>query len=135
MARSRATGWTREAEQAALERLRTRHLPVLVYARQSKSTFDGEERPEGPSLDQQIAACQKRPELVGCAIEVFSDPDRSGKETSKRPGYLAMMDRLRDAAEGSIGAIFCYDQDRLHRNVVEFYRFMEEAEDRGVLVF
>src|SRR5205823_5036473 len=46
-----------------------------------------------------------------------------------------MMDRLRTAPVSSIGAVFCYEQDRLHRNVVEFYRFMEECEARGVLVF
>src|SRR5205807_7298816 len=59
----------------------------------------------------------------------------SGRETSQRDGYRQMMERLRSAPTGTVGAIFCYDQDRLHRNVVEFYRFMEECEERGVLVF
>ena len=41
------------------------------------------------------------------------------------------MERLRTAADGTIGTVFCYDQDRLHRNVVEFYRFLEETYSNG----
>jgi len=89
---SRQDEWTREIEAAALERLRSAanaHRPspvVLVYTRQSVSDFDADGRPRGPSLSQQLDAVLRRPELEGLAFEHFKDADRSGKETSRRPG-------------------------------------------------
>lgn len=97
---SRQDEWTRESAVAALERLRAaakahRATPVvLVYTRQSVSDFDAVGRPRGPSLSQQLDAVLRRPELEGIAFEQFEDADRSGKETSRRLGYLALMDRL-----------------------------------------
>lgn len=129
-------GWTRQSEQLALERLVTKKLVVLVYSRQSRTDVDAQGNEIGVSLKQQKAVARSRPEFAGCPIDdQYTDRDKSGKETSKRDGYNAMMERLRSAPQGTIGAIFCYDQDRLHRNVVEFYRFMEECEEREVLVF
>lgn len=90
---SRQDEWTRESEAAALERLRAtagarRPTPVvLVYTRQSVGDFDAEGRPRGPSLSQQLDAVLRRSELEGVAFEHFEDADRSGKETSRRPGY------------------------------------------------
>ena len=138
---SRQDGWTRESETKALERLRgaagaNRPTPVvLVYTRQSVSDFDAEGLPRGPSLNQQLDAVIRRPELEGLAFEHFEDADRSGKETSKRPGYLALMDRIRTPPAGHIGAVAFYDADRLHRNDVEFFRFMAEMTERRILVF
>jgi len=71
-------------------------------------------------LSEQLDEVLRRPELEGLASEHFENADRSGKETSKRPGYLALMDRLRTAPAGQIGAVAFYDADRLHRNDVEF---------------
>ena len=101
----------RESEAEALERLRAAPQPgtaapiLLVYTRQSVSDFDAEGRPRGPSLDQQLDAVTSRGELQGLAFEHFRDADRSGKETSKRPGYLALMERIRTAPQASIGAL------------------------------
>lgn len=138
---SRQDEWTRESEAAALDRLRAaaeahRQTPiVLIYTRQSVSDFDAEGRPRGPSLSQQLDAVTRRPELLGLAYEHFQDADRSGKETSRRPGYLALMERIRTAPAGYIGAVAFYDADRLHRNDVEFFRFMAEMTERRILVF
>src|SRR5690349_8604197 len=138
---SRQDEWTRETEAAALERLRSAanaHRPapvVLVYTRQSVSDFDADGRPRGPSLSQQLDAVLRRPELDGLAFEHFEDADRSGKETSRRPGYLALMERVRTAPASQIGGVAFYDADRLHRNDVEFFRFMAEMTDRRILVF
>ncbi len=46
-----------------------------------------------------------------------------------------MWERIRTAAPGEIGAIAFYDPDRLHRNALEFFRFMAECEQRHILVF
>lgn len=107
---------------------------LLVYTRQSVSDFDAEGRPRGPALDQQLDAVLRRPELEGLAFEHFQDPDRSGKETSKRPGYLALTERIRNARPGEIGTVAFYDADRLHRNGLEFFRFMAEMTERRILV-
>ena len=77
----------------------------------------------------------RRPDLHGLPFELFEEPDRSGKETSKRPRYLAMMERIRAAPPGTIRAVAFYDQDRLHRNDVEFFSFMAEMTERRILVF
>jgi site-specific DNA recombinase len=138
---SRQEEWTRESEAEALERLRrapqggTAASVLLVYSRQSVSDFDAEGRPRGPSLDQQLDAVTRRGELQGVAYEHFQDADRSGKETSRRPGYLALMERIRTAPARSIGAVAFYDADRLHRNDLEFFRFMAEMTERRILVF
>ena len=138
---SRQDEWTRETEAEALEKLRAaatacRQSPVvLIYTRQSVSDFDADGRPRGPSLCQQLDTVTRRPELQGLAFEHFEDADRSGKETSKRPGYLTMMERIRTAPSGHIGAVAFYDADRLHRNDLEFFRFMAEVTERRILVF
>jgi site-specific DNA recombinase len=138
---SRQDEWTRESEAESLERLRVAagagpHGPiVLVYTRQSVSDFDADGRPRGPSLNQQLDAVTRRPELQSLAFEHFEDADRSGKETSKRPGYLALMERVRTAPAAQVGAVAFYDADRLHRNDLEFFRFMAEMTERRILVF
>src|SRR5437016_5896393 len=108
---------------------------ALVYSRQSVSDFDRDGRPRGPSLEQQLEAVTRRPEFQELAIEHFQDANRSGKETSRRPGYLAMLQRIRTAPAGQIVAIGFYEQSRLHRNDLEFSRFMEEMEERQIPVY
>jgi site-specific DNA recombinase len=68
-------------------------------------------------------------------VEVFQDADRSGKETSRRGDYLRMLERIKGAAAGEIAAVASYDIDRLHRNDLEFFRFMAEMAERRILVF
>jgi DNA invertase Pin-like site-specific DNA recombinase len=108
---------------------------VLVYRRQSASDFDKDGKPKGPSLDQQLDSVVKSPALQGMTFEPFTDANLSGKEISRRAGYNAMMTRLRNAAKGEVVAVACYDADRLHRNVVEFYGFMTEMDQRGIVVY
>ena len=45
------------------------------------------------------------------------------------------MERIRTAPAGHIGAVAFYGPDRLHRNDLEFFRFMEEMTERRILVF
>src|SRR2546429_1596707 len=133
--------WTRESEAAALAALRQAEAGagpkpiILAYTRQSKSDFNKDGTLRGPSLRQQLDSVINRPELQGQPVEHFEDADRSGKETSNRPDFLRLMARLHGAAPGEIGAVAFYDQDRFHRNDVEFFRFMAEMEERRILVF
>jgi site-specific DNA recombinase len=133
--------WTPEAEAAALADLRVarnhagQRRVVLIYARQSVSDFDTEGRLRGPSLQQQVSAVSHRAEFACLCVEVFQDADRSGKETSRRGDYLRMLERVRTAAPGEVAAVASYDIDRLHRNDVEFFRFMAEMAERSILVF
>src|SRR5258708_34554230 len=45
------------------------------------------------------------------------------------------MERGRTAPAAQIGAVAFYDADRLHRNDLEFFRFMAEMTERRILVF
>jgi site-specific DNA recombinase len=133
--------WTRESEAAALAELRrlaegsVRKPVVLAYTRQSKSDFNKDGTLRGPSLRQQLDSVVNRPELRGLPAEHFEDADRSGKETSKRPDFLRLMERLKTAAPGEIGAVAFYDQDRFHRDDIAFFLFMADMEERAILVF
>jgi DNA invertase Pin-like site-specific DNA recombinase len=46
-----------------------------------------------------------------------------------------LIERVRTAPPGRVGAVTFYDQDRFHRNDVEFFQFMVGMEERRVLVF
>jgi site-specific DNA recombinase len=138
---SRQDEWTRETEAAALTHLRRAaegggpKPVVLAYTRQSASDFDKDGRPRGPSLHQQLDSVMSRPELQGLPVEQYQDADRSGKETSRRPDYLRLIERVRTAAPGEIGAVAFYDQDRFHRDDIAFFLFMAEMTERRILVF
>ena len=131
--------WTRESEAQALASLQASaegaRPAVLVYTRQSVTDFGPDGVPRGPSLNQQLDAVVSRPELHGLPIEHYQDADRSGKETARRPGYLALIERIHTAPADAIGAVAFYDADRLHRNDLEFFRFMAEMTERRILVF
>src|SRR5207237_9350376 len=107
---SRQHEWTRESEAAALARLRRSaegngpKPVVLAYTRQSKSDFNKDGTLRGPSLRQQLDSVTNRPELQGFLIEHYQDADRSGKETSRRPDYLRLIERIHAAAPADIGA-------------------------------
>src|SRR5215467_9899881 len=107
---NRQDEWTRESEAAALAALRraaegSGPKPVLLaYTRQSKSDFNKDGTLRGPSLRQQLDSVTNRPELRGLPVEHYEDADRSGKETSKRPDFLCLTERLSSAEPGEIGA-------------------------------
>jgi DNA invertase Pin-like site-specific DNA recombinase len=131
----RSTEWTQESEQAALARLQSAHPLVLIYVRQSKSDFNSDGSIRGVSLDQQEVDARRIAAITGCPVEVFRDADRSGKESDRRPGYRAMMERIDSAMPGAIGAVACYDQSRIWRNAGNFHLLMADMEKRGILVF
>jgi len=103
-------------------------LTVVIYIRVSS-----EEQRRGYSLDAQ------REDLVGWAEkrgwQVFAtheDPACSGRSVKGRPGYLAMMDTVR---QGLVEAILVADTDRLHRHVAHEEAMYQELMRLGVKLF
>jgi site-specific DNA recombinase len=137
----RPDDWTRESEAAALAALRRAAAgdgpkpAILAYARQSKSDFDKDGNPKGPSIDQQFESIESRPEFQGLPIERYYDADRTGGETSRRSDYQRLRQRIRDAAPGEIGAVAFYYDHRFNRNDIEHFQFMADMEERRILVF
>jgi site-specific DNA recombinase len=131
--------WTRQTLAAAVARLRGedgRPRPVvLVYTRQSKTDFDKDGKPKGPSLEQQLDSVLRLPDLQGLEFEHYQDADLSGKSTAKRKDYLRLVERIQNAEPGEIGAIAFYMLDRSHRNELEMFQFMADMTERGILVY
>lgn len=137
----RPDDWTRETEVAALAALRSAAAGdgpkpvILAYARQSKSDFDKDGNPKGPSIDQQFESIVSRPEFQGLSIERYYDADRTGGETSRRSDYQRLRQRIRDAMPGEVGAVAFYYDHRFNRNDIEHFQFMADMEERRILVF
>jgi DNA invertase Pin-like site-specific DNA recombinase len=127
--------WTSDTEQAAVARVKAGGVTVLIYTRQSVSDFDDEGRVTGASLAVQERLTRERPEFAKCKTEVFVDADVSGEDIKRRPAYQQMMERLRAAPAGSIGAVAAYDLSRFHRNTFRTFEFMAELEERRIPVF
>jgi DNA invertase Pin-like site-specific DNA recombinase len=108
---------------------------LLIYCRQSKTDLDQEGNVIGVSLHQQLDSIIRKPEFQGMTFERFTDANLSGKETTKRPGYNAVMNRVRTAVSGEIAGIAAYDQSRLHRDTMNFLLFMVECEQRHIPVY
>src|SRR2546421_8768764 len=91
----RGQEWTDQGERVALARLQRERPLVAIYIRQSKTDKDKEGHIIGVSLDQQEADCRRIPELAGCPVEVFRDPDRSGRDNLRKGVGKALLERLR----------------------------------------
>src|SRR5207249_11602989 len=83
---------------------------AAIYVRQSRTDEDAAARNISPDMQEQ--ACRKL--LEGYDVRVFTDLNRSGKETSKRSAYLDML-RLVD--EGAITKVVAYELSRITRDV------------------
>jgi site-specific DNA recombinase len=90
---------------------------ALIYTRVSKL----DDRAISPEM--QLARCKDLPAIRGRATEHFEDLDYSGKNT-KRPGYQAMIERIR---RGDVAVIAAYSLSRISRSVRDFYAFHEEV--------
>jgi DNA invertase Pin-like site-specific DNA recombinase len=63
-------------------------MPIAaIYVRQSRTDEDAGTHNISPEMQEQ--ACRKL--LDGCEVRIFTDLNRSGKETSKRSNYLEML--------------------------------------------
>jgi len=59
----------------------------------------------------------------------YLDNDVSATSGKKRPAYERMLDDIR---AGRIGAVVCWDLDRLHRRPIELESFMALADDKQI---
>jgi site-specific DNA recombinase len=98
---------------------------AAIYVRQSRTDEDAGTHNISPDMQEQ--ACRKL--LDGYEVQVFSDLNRSGKETSKRSAYLEML-RLVD--DGVITKVVAYELSRITRDVGDQADFFKRLAARGV---
>jgi DNA invertase Pin-like site-specific DNA recombinase len=98
---------------------------AAIYVRQSRTDEDAGTRNISPEVQEQ--ACRKL--LDGYEIRVFTDLNRSGKETSRRAAYLEMM-RLID--ERALTRVVAYELSRITRDVGDQADFFKRIAARGV---
>ncbi|MGH2797122.1 MAG: recombinase family protein [Thermoleophilaceae bacterium] len=101
---------------------------ALVYVRVSR--LDDEERDRKVSPTMQCEKAIALPELAGAEIEKFEDLDISGKVTTNRPGYQAMLERL---AGGDVRYVVAYDLSRITRSVRDQSDFFDRLVHHGAL--
>jgi resolvase-like protein len=99
---------------------------AAIYIRQSRTEEDAGTHNISPEMQEH--ACRKL--LDGYEICVFTDLNRSGKETSKRPAYLDML-RLVD--EGAITKVVAYELSRITRDVGDQADFFKRLAAMGVV--
>ena len=99
---------------------------ALVYVRVSR--LDEEERARKISPEMQSEKALALHELQGLAVEKFEDLDISGKATANRPGYLAMLERLRN---GDVRYVTAYDLSRVTRTLRDQADFFEILQRNG----
>jgi DNA invertase Pin-like site-specific DNA recombinase len=84
--------------------------------------------PSGQQLGvtRQREDCQKLCKAKGWTPVEYMDNDTSASNGKPRPAYEEM---LADIREGRIGAVVCWDLDRLHRRPIELESFMALADE------
>ena len=66
-------------------------------------------------------------EAKGWTPVEYVDNDTSATNGKHRPAYEKM---LTDIREGAVGAVVCWDLDRLHRRPIELESFMALADEK-----
>ncbi|MFF3622316.1 recombinase family protein [Streptomyces sp. NPDC002467] len=89
----------------------------------------------GLGVERQIEDCHAlaeqltRPDAEYRVIEVFEDNDLSAYSGKPRPGYLKMLQGLRD---GLADCVLAWHTDRLHRRPLELEEYIDVCEPRRV---
>jgi DNA invertase Pin-like site-specific DNA recombinase len=99
---------------------------AAIYIRQSRTEEDAGTHNISP--DMQEHACRKL--LDGYEIRVFTDLNRSGKETSRRPAYLEMMGLIDD---GALTKVVTYELSRITRDIGDQADFFKRIAAKGVV--
>lgn len=99
---------------------------ALIYIRVSRIDEEERERKVSPAMQREKA--KSLAELAGLELVEFQDLDISGKTTENRPGYLALLERLKG---GDVRYVVAYDQSRITRNVGDLQRFLEAIARAG----
>jgi DNA invertase Pin-like site-specific DNA recombinase len=96
-------------------------MSTALYLRQSK-----DQNGTGLAIDRQRQDCLKLCDQKGYRDPVeYVDNDVSASTGKVRPAYARM---LGDIEAGTIGAVVCWDLDRLHRRPIELEYFIELAD-------
>ena len=97
-------------------------MQAAVYLRISSD-------PSGQQLgvNRQREDCEKLCADKGWIPTPYIDNDTSASLGKHRPGYEKMLADIRD---GRIGAVVCWDLDRLHRRPIELEAFMSLADEK-----
>ena len=82
---------------------------------------------------QQLGVTRQREDCVklcagkGWTPVEYVDNDTSASNGKPRPAYEKMLTDIRD---GAVGAVVCWDLDRLHRRPIELEKFMAIADEK-----
>ena len=95
---------------------------AAVYLRQSLDKTG-----EAVAVARQREDCVKLCAGKGWEPVEYVDNDVSASNGKPRPAYEKMLSDIRD---GAVGAVVCWDLDRLHRRPIELEKFMEIADEK-----
>ena len=99
-------------------------MHAAIYLRQSLDRTG-----DGVAIARQREDCVRLCREKGWTPLEYVDNDTSASSGKTRKGYQRMLSDLRDDQRG-IGAVVCWDLDRLHRRPVELESFMALADER-----
>ena len=108
-------------------RIRARSV-ALVYVRVSRLDEDERERKISPEMQREKALALLQ--VQGLETVCFEDLDISGKATTNRPGYQALLERLRG---GDVRYVVAYDLSRITRTMSDQADFFDSLTEEGVL--
>lgn len=102
-------------------------MRAIIYARISNDRTGA-----GLGVERQRDDCEKMAADLGWPIvATYTDNDISAYSGKPRPGYLAMLDALR---EGQADVVIAWHADRLHRSPAELEQFIDVCARHGVTV-
>lgn len=102
-------------------------MRAIVYARISNDRTGA-----GLGVDRQREDCEKLAADLGLDIvDTYTDNDVSAYSGKPRPGYLAMLEALR---EGRANVVLAWHADRLHRSPAELEEFIDICSRHSVTV-
>src|SRR6478609_11174102 len=97
-------------------------MRAALYLRQSRD-HDG----DGIAIARQREDCSQLCSSKGWTPVEYVDNDISASSGKRRPAYERMLEDIHD---GHIGAVVCWDLDRLHRRPIELEAFMALADKK-----
>jgi DNA invertase Pin-like site-specific DNA recombinase len=95
-------------------------IKAAIYLRQSLDKTG-----EALAISRQREACLKLCAEKGWEAVEYADNDISASTGKPRPAYVQL---LADIDSGAVGAVVCWDLDRLHRRPIELEQFIDLAD-------
>jgi len=101
---------------------------ALIYVRVSRLDDDERQRKISPEMQRDMSLGLQHVQTL--KTEVFEDLDISGKSTTNRPQYQALLQRL---AGGDVRYVVAYDLSRITRSVADQSDFFDALTANGAL--